>query len=258
VDHRTLVEEMARHRRALPENVVVFERVDSTNLAARRIAEEYTRDDATPPRALLVALAQEQGRGRHGRIWKSPVGLGVYATLVLPRASGEERVTLPLLVAAALCRALQGYLGGRCRLKWPNDLVVDGAKLGGILIESQVRGGEDGPLIVGFGVNHGHRPHELPPGATSLRVEGAALPPLGALAWELTAAVLGELERAGDSAYAVAQYAPLSAHRVGDRLRCQMGGERLEGVFAGFDPRGFLRLRAQDGERLVSAGEVIG
>jgi len=85
-----------------------------------------------------------------------------------------------------------------------------------------VRGGEDGPLIVGFGVNHGHRPHELPPGATSLRVEGAALPPLGALAWELTAAVLGELERAGDSAYAVAQYAPLSAHRVGDRLRCQM------------------------------------
>jgi BirA family biotin operon repressor/biotin-[acetyl-CoA-carboxylase] ligase len=258
VDHRSLVEEMDRHRRASPENVVVFERVDSTNLAARRIAEEFARDENPPPRTLLVALAQEQGRGRLGRVWESPPGVGVYATLLLPPAAREERVTLPLLVAAGLCRALQAHLGGRCRLKWPNDLVVGGAKLGGVLIESQLRGPGDGAVVVGFGINHGHRPHELPPGATSLRAEGAALPSLGALVWELAAAVLEELERLGDAAYAVERYEAQSVHCVGDHLRCQMGGERLEGVFAGFDRRGFLRLRTPDGERLVSAGEVIG
>jgi BirA family biotin operon repressor/biotin-[acetyl-CoA-carboxylase] ligase len=262
VDYRALVEQVTRHRREGPENVVVFERVDSTNLAARRIAEEYGGDDSAPPPILLVALAQERGRGRHGRVWESPVGLGVYATLVVPRVRRDALATLPLLVACGLCRALQAHLARPCRLKWPNDLVVEGRKLGGVLIESQLRGQgegiEEGAVVVGFGVNHGQGAGELPPGATSLRAEGGPLPLLGALVWELAAAVGRELGRLGDVDYAVSQFEALAIHRRGDRVRCQIGGERVEGVFEGFDARGFLRLVAHGGERLVSAGEIIG
>lgn len=259
MDYRAFVEELARHRRPAPENVVVFERVDSTNAAARRIADEYAGDESRPPQVLVVAAAQERGRGRRGRSWASSPG-GVYATLLLALRDAGDLSTLPLLVGAGLCRALQAHLATPCRLKWPNDLVVEGAKIGGVLIDSQLRGEQGVTAIVGFGVNHGQRAEELPPGATSLRLqagEAGELPPLGALVWDLVAGVGAELEHVGDAAHAVAAYAPLSVHRRGEPLRCRAGEEVVAGAFDGFDERGFLRLRVDGGERLVSAGEVI-
>ena len=239
------------------ENLVLFGSIDSTNSFGRRLVALFEGGRHRPPSTLITALHQSEGRGRHGRRWSSPPGLGVCATLVLPVADRQQLPVLPLLVAVALCRRLNGIVGDRCRLKWPNDLTVGGRKIGGILIEI-LGGGEGGTtVLIGFGVNHGQRRQDLPgERATSLRVECQLLPPLArATAW-LAAAVLDELDHLGDPRRAVERYQALSVHRAGDWLRCRTGERVVEGTFVGFDSRGFLRLASPEGELLLAAGEV--
>ena len=239
------------------ENVIVAERVDSTNTLARRLFDDAWTGLGAGPQALVVALEQTAGRGRQGRVWVSRRGLGIYATLLL--AIGEaELQTLPLLVGIGLARGL-GRLGCPARLKWPNDIQVDGRKLGGILIESISRDASRvAAAIVGFGVNHGHLASELPtPQATSLRQWVDPLPPFEEVTAELAASVLGEIERAGDAAYARRAYQELTVHQAGDVVRCRIAHEDLEGVFLGFDERGFLRLTVDGRERRVASGEIV-
>ncbi len=139
--------------------------------------------------------------------------------------------------------------------------MVDGRKIGGILIESMVQPGTCAMAIVGFGVNHGQSAAELPiERATSLalagRHEGAVSLPR--LAWELVGAVERELAHLGDEAYAAAAYRERSVHRPGDRIVARAGEETVEGRFAGFDERGHLILaRDGGGELRLAAGEVI-
>ena len=249
------------------ENLVCLRRTASTNSVGRRIAGEYLNEGLPVPTVLIVALEQTGGRGRWGRRWESPAGKGVYASLVLPLASQDELATLPLLAAVGLARAVNRHLapagGALCRLKWPNDLLVGGRKLAGVLIESC---GENDLLVavVGFGLNHGQGEDELAGlsghqggrPATSLRLEMDPPPPLAALACELGEAVQEQLDHLGDAGYAAELYAELSLHRPGDRLCCHAGEGTVEGTFLGFDRRGFLRLEVAGREMQLAAGEV--
>jgi BirA family biotin operon repressor/biotin-[acetyl-CoA-carboxylase] ligase len=253
--------ELARSLRRNPgiqvENIIVADSVDSTNTLARRIFDDAWSSLGRGPETIVIALEQTAGRGRQGRSWVSRRGLGIYTTLLL--AIGEtELQTLPLLVGVGLARAL-GRLGCPARLKWPNDIQVDGRKLGGILIESISRDTTRiAGAIVGFGINHGHRASELPtPVSTSLRQVLDPLPPFEEVAAALVAAVLTEIARAGDAAYAREAYAAMTVHRSGDLLRCRIAHEDLEGVFLGFDERGFLRLAVDGRERRVASGEIV-
>lgn len=241
------------------ENLVLLARVGSTNSLARRIANECLEECGRLYPALVVAYEQVAGRGRQGNRWASPAGRGLYATLLRPVAEPEFLQTLPLLAAVGLCRGLNRHLGGAaCRLKWPNDLLVEGRKIGGLLIESLSLGDGTVTALIGFGINHDQGLEELPgPNATSLRVAAGSPPGLGELARDLVRALKGELDHAGDQAYAVAQYEDLSLHRPGDRLRCRLAEEEVEGTFLGFDSRGFLRLETAGRERLLPAGEVL-
>lgn len=243
------------------DNLVLLDRVGSTNRLARRIVEDYTEQDLTAPQCLVVARQQREGRGRQGRDWRSPPGLGVYATRVVHRENADQCARLPLQVAVGLASALNEMLPhDGCRLKWPNDLVTDRGKLGGILIEV-VSSPADGPKValVGFGVNRSEAVDVAPAqGATCLERELEREPSsLGELVWTLTAAVEREIQadpRAGDL---VERYRELSVHAPGRALRCRLGGETVEGIFRGFDDRGFLRLE-QDGEiRTIASGEVL-
>lgn len=244
--------------------VVVVRSLDSTNSLGRRVAREYFRDAVEPPRSLIVAWEQRRGRGRRGRAWASPAGRGVYASLILP-VSGEEPLhTVPLLAAVGLCKAVAAHLpaaGPRCRLKWPNDLLIGDRKLGGLLIES-VSGDDDGrALVIGFGINHTPS-GEMRQAAGSRQAvaleEVASPPPLAELLGELVTAVDAELGRRDDEAYARRSYESLSMHRPGDRIRCRDGERTVSGEFLGFDPHGFLRLRADGGgEMRLAAGEVL-
>ncbi len=277
-----------------PDNLVVLARTVSTNLLARGVAADFESEglDLTP--MLILALEQSGGRGRQGRTWSSPRGQGVYATLAQPFAKPDLLPGLPLLAGVGLCRALGPHLPRGCRLKWPNDLLVphdpngahavdgalapdgahatDGAlahrgrKIGGVLIEALVHAGDGCVALIGFGVNHGQRPEELPPGATSLLLEsgghlggGGMGVGLAELTWDLVAGLERELAHVDDLPYAVAAYRELIIHQPGDRLVCRVGERQIEGTFAGIDDAGRLRLRPQDTspEVVLSAGEVI-
>jgi BirA family transcriptional regulator, biotin operon repressor / biotin---[acetyl-CoA-carboxylase] ligase len=262
VDFHRYVEGLERRReQGGPENVIVLPRVESTNTLARAIVTEYQNEAQTLHPLLLVALEQTGGRGRQGRNWSSPEGKGVYATRVLAVVEPAQLQTLPLLVAVGLCRALGAHLSVPCRLKWPNDLLVevDGGrrKIGGILIEASVRAGEDTFAIIGFGVNHTHDQEDLPGTATSLRLLGGGAASLEDLTWDLVQGVEAELARLGDAAHAVESYRALSIHQPGERIVVRTGETQVEGTFTGFDDAGHLLLES-GGERLsVAAGEVI-
>ncbi len=256
-----------------PPNRVVAQRIDSTNRLARRIVATYLADEVRPPELLVLALEQTAGRGRRGRTWTSPPGAGVYATRVLPLPEpaaddsppySAALASLPLLVGVGLARAIGAILAdagspNRCGLEWPNDVLIDGRKVGGILAESLALGSGPPVALLGFGVNHA-RPRvgpELPDGATAVADHAAEPPSLGGLARALVAGVEAELAHLGDLAYAVPAYRELSVHREGERLRCRTGDETVEGEFAGFDERGHLRLVCDGETVLLAAGEIV-
>ncbi|MCP4656693.1 MAG: biotin--[acetyl-CoA-carboxylase] ligase [bacterium] len=258
--------ELIRHRNRRTAGLIVVEQTESTNLLGRRIVEDYTREGATTPDIDLVAWRQLAGRGRRGRSWSSPPGQGVYATLIRSRAQSHWLPILPLWVAVALCEAVNRYLAGRCRLKWPNDLLVGDRKLGGILIEGLGKAKAQAIAIIGFGVNHGAELRAFGESrATSLYHEAASAPPAGPLAGTSLANVTLELLAAVD---AVAhgdprpeeiadRYRELSVHRPGDLIECRIGSELVRGTFRNIDHRGFLHLEVPGGVRVLAAGEVL-
>jgi BirA family biotin operon repressor/biotin-[acetyl-CoA-carboxylase] ligase len=249
------------------ENRVLLRSAGSTNALARRIVDEYLAEGITLPPAVLVALEQTAGRGRQGRAWESPPGAGAYVTMIWRVADAALLTDLPLLVPVALAGALDRHLPDArpCRIKWPNDLLVAGRKIGGVLIDAVVGGDEEegsAVAVIGFGVNRAQEVGELPAtrggvAATSLAVEAPPAPAAAALTWELVEAVSAELSHAGDTPRAVARFGERSAHRPGDRLRCRVGEETLEGRFRGFDGRGFLRLELSHPAAGHAAGEEV-
>ncbi|MEM7480110.1 MAG: biotin--[acetyl-CoA-carboxylase] ligase [Acidobacteriota bacterium] len=249
-------------------NLVVLETIDSTQRLARRIVDEYRRDGGSVPTVQVLALEQTVGRGRRGNAWQSPSGAGVYASMLVSLKRQEELERLPLAVAIGLCRGVDELIGERrCSLKWPNDLLVNGRKLGGILIEQIAPGaaGAGDPsgsldAIIGFGVNFRAAAEHGALVATSLCDENPAMTSLGAAAAELLRGVQRVLEGLGRPAEILKAYGRRSLHRPGDMLNWRVGGESGSGEFLGFDERGFLRLRdAETGEeRLLFAGEVRG
>jgi len=256
-------------------NLLALKSVGSTNQLGRRILDEYAGEGVAVPAAAIVAWEQHDGRGRLGAPWASAAGRGVYATLLWPMGEGVALPTLPLLVPVGVARAVDAVLGaGRCRIKWPNDLLVDGKKIAGVLLAAITARQDQAPsggAVIGFGVNHSQSADDLdgvaPRGATSLAIEAdGEAPPLDEFAWSVLRAVAEELaDHAGDGAAAAKRYQALSIHRPGERLRCKSADGTLEGTFRGFDPRGFLRLeltsasvgRHVGDEVLVTAGEVV-
>ena len=233
-----------------PENLVLLPVVDSTNRIARAIVQEYETEEQPLPALLILALEQSGGRGRQGRSWTSPPGKGVYATRVLTVHDAGALQALPLLAGIGLCRALAPL---PCRLKWPNDLLVEGKKIGGILIEAMVRAEGESRALLGFGVNVAQDPG-MPETSTSVRQCGGT-GSLEDVTWKLVEGLERELEHLGDLAYAAAAYRELSVHRRGDPIVCRVGEGTVEGAFMEIDDQG--RLVLDSGLRL-SSGEVIG
>jgi biotin-(acetyl-CoA carboxylase) ligase len=147
-------------------HTVFLAATDSTQTQARRLAAQHG------PGVLIVADTQRAGRGRSGKAWFSPPGLGLYLTLVLsPRRPPQDWPLATSLASLALREALAETAGLICGIKWPNDLLCRGRKLAGILAERS----SDGPLLLGMGVNLLHRsedfPAELRAAATSVWIE---------------------------------------------------------------------------------------
>lgn len=232
---------------------LVLDAVDSTNAEAARRA-------GMPGGPLwILALSQSAGRGRRGRGWVSPAG-NFAATLVMRPAPPPAEAALRSFVAAlALADALDGIagLGDRLRLKWPNDVLLDGGKLAGILLEAG-----QGQLCVGIGVNLAAHPapDDLPegalPGTSIAAATGLHIAPETLLdhlapafaAWEARLATYG---------FAPIRTAFLArAARLGERITVRTGGAPLDGRFEDIDATGALVLAGSGGRVSVSAGDV--
>ena len=197
----------------------------------------------------LRAERQVNGRGRQGRIWVSPAGNLYASTLVRLQPEDPPAPTLALLAAVALHEAVAPYFE-RTSIKWPNDLVADGAKLAGILLERQFNA-----VIIGFGVNLAHHP-ELPGrAATSLKAVAGAAPEPGPFAETLAEIFARWLARWRQDGHApVLEAWRAAAHPRGTPLSTSEG----DGLFEGLDETGALCLRLADGTiRVIHAGDVF-
>ncbi len=255
MDIRSLCSQLAMRGEPTRWNRVVFAKVSSTNAVAKSIGAGFLEDRHEVLPTVVAAVEQTGGRGRLGRQWSSPPG-GIYISLILPGHSPSYLSLLPLRVATVLCREIDAIIDPTCRLKWPNDLVVGRAKLGGILIEAIGAGRTLSPVI-GFGINHSDEIPLQVPGATSVMDTSTDAPPLAELAGRLTTVLIESLNRVVSMQEAVQEYAKWSAHARGEAITHRSLSETCTGSFVGFDERGFLRVATAAGERTFAAGDLI-
>ena len=200
----------------------------------------------------LRAERQTAGKGRQGRAWASPEGNLYISTLVRVRPGEPSPATLALVAAVALEETVRVF-GAEPMLKWPNDLLLDGAKLSGILLERV-----DDAVIIGFGVNLHHVPPELDRPAASLRLYGPARDA------QLFAETLAEtfarwLSRWRDGIAPVRDRWLQRAHPIGTALTARLADcSSVDGLFNGLDRDGALILRLADGSaRVIHAADVF-
>lgn len=202
----------------------------------------------------LRAERQTGGRGRQGRAWESPAGNFYASTLVRLRPTDPPAATLALVAAVALEEAVGVFLPARAILKWPNDLLIDGAKLSGILLE---RAGD--AVVIGIGVNLAHAPDLPDRHATSLAAQGAPVDP-ATFADVLAEAFARWLSRwRGGGIEPIRQRWLERAHPPGTALTANLpDGEAIDGLFDGLTGDGALTLRLASGEcRVIHAGDVF-
>ncbi len=234
-----------------------FFRTDSTNRVALELGHA-----GEPEGALVLAEEQTAGRGRGGRAWHSERATGIYVTLLLrPKLAPVQAPLLTMMAGLSAHSAVQALTGLEVDLKWPNDLLVRGRKLGGILTEMHAEPGQIRFVIVGIGLNVNQQkfPGELANLATSLRAETGK--PQSRM--ELLVRLLHEFEsdynrflREG-VATVVARFESVSSYARGKRVRVTNGTESYVGTTAGLGPEGLLQVERDGGQLMtVIAGDV--
>lgn len=234
-----------------------FYKIGSTNTAAMAAAAE-----GAPEGSVFLAEEQIAGRGRGANTWQSPRSTGIYCSVILrPALPPSDVLTLSLAAGLAVQAAIQA-VDSRVPvdLKWPNDVLINGKKLCGILTEMNAEATRVCYIVVGIGinVNQASFPKELP--ATSLRLTTGS-------EWsrvELVAALLKSLDReyrqlAGDpdtKDTILRRFAENSSWVLGKKVRIEENGSAFEGTTEGLDPRGFLQVRTRYGVQTVLSGTV--
>jgi len=234
-----------------------FFKTDSTNRVAMELAQFGEAEGA-------VILAEEQtaGRGRAGRSWHSEKASGIYTTILLrPKISPVQAPLLTMMAGLSARSAIQAQTGLDVDLKWPNDLILNGKKLGGILTEMYADTTMVRFIIVGIGLNVNQEkfPGELAATATSLRVETGKTQSR----MELLARLLREFEtdynrflREGSKSV-TDRFTAASSYALGKKVRVTSGSDTYTGVTAGLAPEGMLKVQRDDGQIVtVIAGDV--
>ena len=237
---------------------------DSTNLQARRLVEQH------PGEPLLVTAGEQSaGRGRLDRTWLSPRG-GAWLSFVWPLPTEQNtdgRFPIPLLAAVAVRRALcdvAAALADRLRIKWPNDLLIDDAKLAGILCELLApTATRPATAIIGVGINVDfdaallQAPLRRP--ATTLRSVLGRQVDVAQVVHAVACRIAESLASDGPQNECAAILADLRAHlaHVGLMQTWLVGSRRYEGILAGLDDRGRLQLRTAEGLTTLDTAELL-
>ncbi len=249
------------HSEPLPSEIgnkiVHYFRVESTNTAAMELSAQEG-----PHGTVVITEEQTAGRGRMGRVWYSEKRSGIYVSVLLrPPLSPAAAPILTLLAGVAAQQAIQSVTELPVDIRWPNDLLVNGKKVCGMLTEMQAELDRLHKVVLGIGINVNHRemPEELRAIATSLAIEGGQ----SYSRIQVLAALLQELEHyyrlllsEGNSAI-TRRWAAASSYAQGKRVRIKTQAGEFPATTTGLDSTGALKVRYDSGkEELLVAGEV--
>lgn len=254
--------ELGPAARARGFRLFALDETDSTNAEARRLIETGERGPLW-----IVAGRQTQGRGRMGRDWISAPG-NLFASLILSDLDDSHVAPqLGFVIGVAAMRALHALMPGSdaFRLKWPNDLLMNGAKLGGVLLEgvSVPTGDARAPLstiaIIGIGVNVTEAPRDLPYPAIALADAGPGAPSAQDFFAQLSDAFVETLDlwRGGAGFAQLREEWLRHAGGLGEEIAVTLSNETLRGRFETIDGAGRLVLVTPEGSRAIDAGDVV-
>jgi BirA family biotin operon repressor/biotin-[acetyl-CoA-carboxylase] ligase len=238
------------------ESIAVISRVGSTNLVARRIVNECIENELSLPNAIIIAREQLAGRGRNDRTWSSPADKGIYATILVSRPV-QELPLVPLAFATFVATFLRETFAIDARIKWPNDILVGGRKIAGMLIEARVQ--DDRVfLLSGVGVNVEPFADHAPPNAVSIReVSSRGFTDLTTATTAFVEQVDAFLSQSLDHETVLAAWRSLAVHQAGEAVECILGDRRIAGRWSGIDDQGRALINTTDGVVAVSAGDLI-
>jgi BirA family transcriptional regulator, biotin operon repressor / biotin---[acetyl-CoA-carboxylase] ligase len=240
-------------------DVHVHDSIGSTNDAALSLAR-----GGAPDGTLVVAEEQTEGRGRLGRKWCSPPGLGLWFSLVVrPELEAQRAAVASLAAALGIATALRGDWGVKAQVKWPNDIVVGARKICGVLSEAEFEGTRVRFVVLGVGLNALHDAQDFPPDirarATSVKLESSReVRRLDLLASVMRAIEARFLALGSDGFSGMRKELLHLSSLVGKVTRVVTGDGELEGTMVDLDENGALVIRLESGHlRSVVAGEVV-
>lgn len=238
-------------------NVIYYDETDSTNNRAKEAG-----NNKEPHGTLFVADMQMAGKGRRGRVWKSPSGSSIYMTILLyPDIPPVKAPQLTLIMAIAVAEGIREVTGLETKIKWPNDIVVNGKKICGILTEMSTEIDYINHVVIGIGINVNMEsfPEDIAKTATSLRIEAGK----EFRRFELIAAIMEHFEKAYEAVCEAGSLEPIMEDyncllvNCGRRVRVLEPEHEYDALALGIDKTGELQVECEDGSRKsVFAGEV--
>lgn len=242
-------------------HLLSYDAVDSTNEEAKRLAAGGGSHGA-----VIWAKQQTNGRGRMGREWVSPDGNLYVSILLEPKCEEEDAGQLSFVAAVAAQEALAPVVpDSAVTLKWPNDILLDGKKVGGILLESFHAPDSDNShklhkwLVVGVGINIESYPDKTLYPATCLKEAGVEIISAKIVLSRFVYNFITQYDLWRKKGFAPVRKAWLAhAHGVGDKIEVRLPKEQFSGVFTGIDKQGMLQITvAGNKKRTVAAGDVF-
>lgn len=236
-----------------------FYKIGSTNTAAMAAAAE-----GLPEGAVFLAEEQTAGRGRGANSWQSARSVGIYCSVVLRPPLSPSQVLVLALAAGLAVRAAIEQVNASVTpdLKWPNDVLIAGKKVCGILTEMNAEATRVRYIVIGIGINVNQTdfPAELETGATSLRIatnsEWSRVELAAALLKSLDREYRSLVEQPGAQQSILQRFAKQSSWVQSKQIRVEENGSRIEGTTEGLDERGFLQIRTAQGLRTILSGTV--
>lgn len=238
-------------------SLVAFDEIGSTNDEAIRLAEAGAAHGT-----VVTAKRQTAGRGRRGRAWTSPEGNMHLSIVLRPRLTAESAAQLSFVAALAVGETLRGFLpeGVTVRHKWPNDVLVNGAKASGLLLETaSANGGAIDWVVLGVGINIAHFPQDTPYPATSLAAQGARGASVDAVTRRFVGGLADWYDRWRTEGFLPVREAWLAkAAGLGEEIEVRLSNETCRGRFDRLDTDGALVLILPSGEtRRITSGDVF-
>jgi BirA family biotin operon repressor/biotin-[acetyl-CoA-carboxylase] ligase len=244
--------------RIIGRNIQVFEQTTSTNDVIEKLARDGVKEGV-----VVFAELQTKGRGRLGRKWISPAHKGLWFSILLrPDLRPQETTQLTVASATALRRAIQSETGLKPEIKWPNDILIRGKKVAGILTELSAELDKVRHVILGIGVdvnlNANEFPAELKKTATSLKIEAGEMIPRAELATKILRELDADYARICSGKFAsVADEWETHCATIGRNVMVQIGERKIRGRAESLDDDGALLLRTEHGHlERITGGDV--